>query len=48
MKDRVSFDLQAFPPSDPRTVPEVRQLLDAEEQRLVSSTGDALPPFGEG
>ena len=41
----VSFDLQAFPPSGPRTVPEVLQVLDAEEQRLITGTDDALPPF---
>src|SRR5712691_8905362 len=46
---RVSFDLTAFPSTGPRTVPEVRQLLDDEEQRLVSeeqgptsATDDAL------
>ncbi len=43
---RVSFHLQAFPPSGPRTVLEVRQLLDAEEQRLITGTDDSLPPFG--
>jgi len=42
----VSFDLHAFPSAGPRTVLEVRQLLDAEEQRLVTGTGDPLPPFG--
>jgi hypothetical protein len=42
----VSFDLQAFPPSGPRTVLEVRQLLDAEEHRLVTGTDDPLPPLG--
>jgi hypothetical protein len=42
----VSFDLNAFPPSGPRTVWEVRQLLDAEEQRLVTGADDPLPPFG--
>jgi len=42
----VSFDLDAFPPSGPRTVWEVRQLLDAEEQRLVTGADDPLPPFG--
>jgi hypothetical protein len=42
----VSFDLQAFPPSGPRTVSEVRQLLDAEEQRLVTGIDDPLPPLG--
>jgi len=25
---------------------EVRQLLDAEEQRLITGTDDSLPPFG--
>jgi hypothetical protein len=40
----VSFDLQAFPPSGPRTVADVLQLLEAEEQRLLSGAGDALPP----
>jgi hypothetical protein len=42
----VSFDLQAFPPSGPRTVSEVRQLLDTEEQRLITGTGEPLPPLG--
>lgn len=42
----MSFDLQAFPPSGPRTVSEVRQLLDAEEQRLITGTDDRLPPLG--
>ena len=42
----MSFDLQAFPPSGPRTLAEVRLLLDAEEQRLVTGTDEALPPFG--
>jgi hypothetical protein len=42
----VSFDLDAFPPSGPRTVWEVRQLLDAEEQRLVTGADDPLPPLG--
>jgi hypothetical protein len=42
----VSFDLQAFPPSGPRTVSEVRRLLDAEERRLVTGTDDPLPPLG--
>jgi hypothetical protein len=46
MMDCVSFHLEAFPPSGPRTVPEVLQLLHAEEQRLISGTDDALPPFG--
>jgi hypothetical protein len=32
----VSFDLIAFSPSGPRTVSDVRELLDAEEQRLVT------------
>jgi hypothetical protein len=43
---RVSFDLHAFPPTGPRTVSEVRQLMDAEEQRLITATHDALPPLG--
>lgn len=42
----MSFDLYAYPPSGPRTVWEVRQLLDAEEQRLITGADDALPPFG--
>jgi hypothetical protein len=42
----VSFDLYAFPPPGPRTVSEVRQLLEAEEQRLVGGTDDASPPPG--
>jgi hypothetical protein len=42
----VSFDLQAFPPSGPRTVSEVRRLLDAEEQRLVTGTDDPPPALG--
>jgi hypothetical protein len=42
----VSFDLHAFPPSGPRTVAEVHQLLEAEEQRLVSGAGDVIPPPG--
>ena len=36
----------AFPPSGPRTVAEVRLLLDAEEERLVTGTDEVLPPFG--
>jgi hypothetical protein len=32
----VSFDLTAFSPNGPRTVSEVRRLLDDEEQRLVA------------
>ena len=40
----MSFDLHAFPPSGPRTVAEVLQLLEAEEQRLLSGAGDALSP----
>jgi hypothetical protein len=44
--DRVSFDLMVFPPSGPRTIPEVLQLLHAEEQRLIAGTDDARPPFG--
>ena len=43
---RVSFDLHVFPPSGPRTVAEVWRLLDAEEQRLLSGSDDALPPPG--
>ena len=42
----MSFDLHAFPPSGPRTVAEVHQLLEAEEQRLLSGAGDVLPPPG--
>ena len=42
----MSFDLHAFPPSGPRTVAEVHQLLEAEEQRLVSGVGDVIPPPG--
>jgi hypothetical protein len=42
----VSFDLYAFPPTGPRTVSEVRQLLDAEEQGLITGADDALPPLG--
>jgi hypothetical protein len=42
----VSFDLEAFPPSGPRTVSEVHQLLDAEEQRLITGADDPLPPLG--
>jgi hypothetical protein len=42
----MSFDLQAFPPSGPRTVPDVRRLLAAEEQRLITGIGNPLPPFG--
>lgn len=41
----MSFDLRAFPPSGPRTVSEVRQLLDAEEQGLVIGTDNPLPPL---
>jgi hypothetical protein len=40
----VSFDLYVFPPAGPRTVAEVFQLLDAEEQRLASRAGNPLPP----
>jgi len=42
----VSFDLEAFPPSGPRPALEARRLLDAEEQRLINGTGDALHQFG--
>jgi hypothetical protein len=42
----VSFDLKAFPPSGPGTALEVRWLLDAEQQRLINETDDALAPFG--
>jgi len=42
----VSFDLDAFPPSGPRTVWEVHQLPDAEEQRLVTGADDPLPSLG--
>jgi hypothetical protein len=44
--DHVSFDLMAFPPSGPRALREVLQVLDAEEQRLIAGTGEVLPPFG--
>jgi hypothetical protein len=42
----VSFDLYAFPPDGPRTVAEVHQLMDEEEQRLQTEeeVGDDLPP----
>jgi len=33
----VSFDLIAFSPNGPRTVSDVREVLDAEEQRLVTA-----------
>jgi hypothetical protein len=42
----VSFDLCAFPANGPRTVSEVHQLLDAEEQRFIdgmNGTDDAIP-----
>ena len=42
----MSFDVQAFPPSGPRTVSEVHQLLDAEEQRWITGTDDRLPALG--
>jgi len=38
----VSFDLYAFPSSGPRTVLEVCQLMDAEEQRLLTGADDVL------
>jgi hypothetical protein len=42
----MSFDLLVFPPSGPATVAEVRRLLDAEEQRLISDADVALHPLG--
>ncbi|HEY1914584.1 MAG TPA: hypothetical protein VGH27_03320 [Streptosporangiaceae bacterium] len=42
----MSFDLYAFPPAGPRTVSEVHQLLEDEEERLASEEGDVLPPPG--
>ena len=42
----MSFDLYAFPSSGPRTVLEVCQLMDAEEQRLLTGADDVLPPLG--
>jgi hypothetical protein len=42
----VSFDLCAFPSSGPRTVLEVCQLMEAEEQRLLTGADDVLPPLG--
>ena len=42
----MSFDLLVFPPSGPATAAEVRRLLDAEEQRLISGADSALPPLG--
>lgn len=42
----MSFDLLVFPSSGPTTVPEVHQLLDAEEQRLESHVDSTLPPPG--
>lgn len=39
----MSFDLQVFPASGPSTVAEVRRLLDAEEQRLISGADSPLP-----
>ena len=43
----MSFDLDAFPPSGPRTALEVGRLLDAEEQRLINGTDDALRRSGQ-
>jgi hypothetical protein len=42
----VSFDLYVFPVDGPRTVADVHQLMDEEEQRLLreEDEGDALPP----
>lgn len=42
----MTFDLYAFPPSGPRTVPEVHQLMEAEEQRLASGTDGPRPQPG--
>jgi hypothetical protein len=42
----VSFDLFVSPPSGPATVPEVRQLMEAEEQRLENHADSVLPPPG--
>ncbi len=42
----MSFDLYAFPASGPMTVPEVHQLMEAEEaedRRFDSDTGNWLP-----
>src|SRR5215470_13156769 len=41
----MSFDLLVFPPSGPATGAEVRRLLDAEEERLISGADTALPPL---
>lgn len=47
---RVSFDLYAFPAPGPATIPEVRQLLEAEDAegtlRFDSETGEWLPRPG--
>jgi hypothetical protein len=48
MMGPVSFDLYAFPASGPRTVSDVRQLLDAEVENLQfdHDTARWLPPPG--
>lgn len=42
----MSFDLYAFPPSGPATVPDVHGLMEAEEQRLAGDIGNELPGPG--
>lgn len=42
----MSFDLYVFPPSGPTTVPQVRQLQAAEEQRIMRGQPDSSNPPG--
>jgi hypothetical protein len=42
----MSFDLYVFPPSGPRSLHEVRRLLEEEERRLVAGSDTLLPPPG--